>query len=119
MTVEQCYSELGEDYTQLVNRFGNASILHKFLLKFPADQSFNDLTSALNAGDGESAFRAAHTLKGVCLNLGFDALHHASTALTEQLRGYDVTGTDALYQEVKNQYERVIGLIAQVGAEES
>ena len=30
---------------------------------------------------GEEAFRAAHTLKGVCQNLGFDNLYKASLIL--------------------------------------
>ncbi len=31
----------------------------------------------------EDAFRAAHTLKGVCLNLGFSDLYHTSYDITE------------------------------------
>ena len=35
----------------------------------------------------EAAFRAAHTLKGVAQNLGFQKLYLSSAALTEALRG--------------------------------
>ena len=34
----------------------------------------------------ELAFRAAHTLKGVCMNLGFDHLYKLSFEITESLR---------------------------------
>ena len=34
----------------------------------------------------ELAFRAAHTLKGVCMNLGFDHLYNPSFEITESLR---------------------------------
>ena len=34
----------------------------------------------------ELAFRAAHTLKGVCMNLGFDHLYKPSFEITESLR---------------------------------
>ncbi len=37
-------------------------------------------------GDTETAFRAAHTLKGICMNLGFDRLYEASYDITEVLR---------------------------------
>ena len=30
----------------------------------------SQLTQAMDAGDVETAFRAAHTLKGICANLG-------------------------------------------------
>lgn len=40
-----------------------------------------------NSQDWEAAFRAAHTLKGVAQNLGFQKLYLSSTALTEALRG--------------------------------
>ena len=45
------------------------------------------LESAINSQDWEAAFRAAHTLKGVAQNLGFQRLYLSSTALTEALRG--------------------------------
>ena len=49
------------------------------------------------------AFRAAHTIKGICLNLGFDKLYQASSDITEQLRGKDtVEGTEERFLEVKN-----------------
>ena len=34
--------------------------------------------------NAENAFRAAHTLKGICLNLGLDRLCIASACLTEK-----------------------------------
>lgn len=40
----------------------------------------------MNEGDYESAFRAAHTLKGVALNLGLGRLAKSSSELTEALR---------------------------------
>lgn len=37
-------------------------------------------------GKREEAFRAAHTLKGVCATLGFDRLFSEAALLTELLR---------------------------------
>ncbi len=52
-------------------------------MKFLDDNSYANLKEAIAAGNVEEAFRAAHTLKGVCLNLGFDNLYKASSAITE------------------------------------
>lgn len=46
-------------------------MIRKFAVKFPEDKSFAELTKALEQGDVETAFRAAHTIKGLCLTLGF------------------------------------------------
>ena len=44
--------------------------VRRFALKFLQDDSFPNLKKALEAQDAPTAFRAAHTLKGVCQNLG-------------------------------------------------
>lgn len=41
------------------------------------------------AGDAKEAFVAAHTLKGVSQNLGFDNLYEPAVVVTEALRGAD------------------------------
>lgn len=41
------------------------------------------------ARDAEGAFMAAHTLKGVSQNLGFDNLYEPAVVVTEALRGAD------------------------------
>ena len=69
------------------------------------------LKEALQENNVESAFRAAHTLKGVCVNLGFDKLFSVSSALTEKLRAKELDGTDEMFEKVKEQYEITIGAI--------
>ena len=63
---------------------------------------------ALEEKDASTAFRAAHTLKGVCQNLGFDALYVPSSALTEALRGGSLDGADELFPPVEKEYQRVV-----------
>lgn len=50
------------------------------------DNSYDTFVQALEEGDAEEAFRAIHTLKGVCLNLSFDALYGISSEIIEDLR---------------------------------
>ena len=46
-------------------------------------------------------------MKGICLNLGFDKLYEVSAVLTEQLRGREIAGSEAMYQKVAEQYDRL------------
>ena len=86
MTIQECYQALGGDYQQVLRRLPSESLVARFLGKFPADGSFAQLSEAMDAGDRELAFRAAHTLKGVCANLNLDRLFASASALTEVLR---------------------------------
>ena len=99
MTVKECYEQMGSDYEGVLGRLGSEAIVKRFALKFLQDPSFAQLKESLAKNDGEEAFRAAHTLKGVCLNLGFDELFEVSAELTEKLR-------ERKPQEVKNYFRR-------------
>ena len=86
MTIEECYKQLGGDFAKVKTRLPSVSLITKFITKFLDDSSFSELCRALEEGQREEDFRAAHTLKGVCANLGFDQLRNLSSALTELLR---------------------------------
>lgn len=66
------------------------------------------LKESLAKNDGEEAFRAAHTLKGVCLNLGFDELFEVSAELTEKLRERKTAGSEELFQKVSQKYQKTV-----------
>ena len=87
------------------------ALVEKFAIKFLSDSSFQDLEDGLKEKDAEKAFRAAHTLKGICLNLGFDAFYEVSAALTEKLRGRELTGYEADFAAVKECYEKTVAAI--------
>ena len=108
MTIKECYEKVGSDYDGVLKRLGSEALVKRFAVKFLNDPSFQELTDGLAAQDGEKAFRAAHTLKGVCLNLGFDALYVPSSALTEALRGGNLDGADELFPPVEKEYQRVV-----------
>lgn len=117
MTIKECYEQIGSDYESILKRFGSEAMIQRFALKFLKDGSFTDLKKALAEGDGETAFRAAHTLKGVCLNLGFDRLYEVSAELTEKLRGHEVAGSEALFAKVEEQYDTLTGVLRKYEAE--
>lgn len=112
MTVKECYEKAGSDYDGVLNRLGSEALIKRFAIKFLNDPSFQDLTDGL----AEKAFRAAHTLKGVCLNLGFSELYKASAELTEVLREREIPDNADLYQKVKEQYEILTAAIQELEA---
>ena len=111
MTVKECYEQMGSNYESVLGRMGSEAMIKRFALKFLNDPSFNDLKEDLIKKDGEEAFRAAHTLKGVCLNLGFDELYEVSAELTEKLRGRETVGSEELFQNVSQKYQKTVAAI--------
>ena len=81
MTIKECYEKVGSDYDGVLKRLGSEALVKRFAVKFLNDPSFQELTDGLAAQDGEKAFRAAHTLKGLCLNLGFTELYRSVQSL--------------------------------------
>lgn len=106
-TLEQAYHELGADYEGVTNRLMGDALVARFVDKFFEDENFAKLGEALAAQDVKAAFVAAHTLKGVCQNLGFDNLYAPSSELTEVLRAGSLEGTDELYAKVAAEYQKM------------
>ena len=108
MTIQECYQKLGGDYAQVEKRLPGIHLIQRFIAKFLDDGSYPELCRAMEQGQTEEAFRAAHTLKGVSANLGFDRLTASSGELTELLRGRtDGIPTEAvpLLDMVRQDYE--------------
>ena len=78
MTIRECYEKMGSDYDTVLERIPSEAIITKFAKKFIDDASYSNLENAMTQNNAEEAFRAVHTLKGICLNLGFDTLYKAS-----------------------------------------
>lgn len=104
MTDREFYDSIGSDYGGTVKRIGSEDAVRRFILMFGSDQSFDLLQKALSDGDVSTAFRHAHTMKGVAINLGFTRLYKASSELTEILRTGSLSGADSSFQKVKTEY---------------
>ena len=108
MTLRECYDSIGSNFEKAITRMCNKeSMLAKFAKKFPSDPAYTGLVEAFESGDMPTAFRMAHTLKGVCLNLGLDKLQASASELTEALRNTEAPAANAaeLYEQVKKDYE--------------
>lgn len=111
MDIKECYSMLGGDYESALNRLYKEELVYKFALKFLNDGSYDLLCKSLEAGDYKEAFRAAHTLKGVCQNLSFTGLYESSSNLTEALRPGGHPEISELVCQVKADYSRTVSAI--------
>lgn len=110
MTVKEFYTAIGGDYEGTKARLSTDARIKKSALKFENDTNYNDLLRALAAGNVKDAFRAAHTLKGICLNLGFDSLYRSASAITEILRAGSLD-TAAWMDELRTKYLVIIGAL--------
>lgn len=112
MNLKECYEAMESDYDDVMRRLGSESLIRRFALKFLDDTSFQGLQEGMENQDAELAFRSAHTLKGVCLNLGFTKLFEVSSALTEALRDREFKENCAeLFSAVEREYNRTVEAI--------
>lgn len=117
MDIRECYAEMNADFEEVARRFGSEAMVKKFAVKFLKDSSYANLCSGLAENNGEEAFRAAHTLKGTCANLGFSALYTAAAELTEKLRGRSTEGSEELFEKVREQYDITIAALTKFESE--
>lgn len=116
MTIEECYKKMGANYQDVIKRLPSVSMIEKFALKFREDTSFQELETALNEKQVDLAFRAAHTLKGVCMNLDFDHLYKPSFEITESLRASNLDLALQQFDAVKEQYSKTIAALNEFAA---
>ena len=117
MTLQQCYEAMGASYEDVLGRLRSERLIQKFVLKFLDDGSYDLLLSSMASGSLEDAFRASHTIKGVCQNLGFTKLGQSSHDLTEALRSGDGVQAAELLDQVKADYAQTADAIRTFKAE--
>ena len=89
-------------------RLPSIKLIEKFIGVFLEDRSFDTLRTEIESGNREQAFRAAHTLKGICANLSFTKLLTSVSQLTEELRSEASSVSDTaieLFKDVERNYK--------------
>ena len=116
MTVQECYEAFQGNYQEVISRLRTDERVAKFLQRVLADGSYQLLCDSLATNNVDEAFRAAHTIKGVCLNLAITRLGQSSSSLCEYLREKRVIDDQVLtmMQQVSQDYELTIGCISQL-----
>lgn len=116
MTLKEFYQEINADYDEVMGRLGNEMLIARFVHKFLEDKSYQMLCDAVEENDYEEAFRGAHTLKGVCQNLGFSNLFQPASELTERMRGGKRPENWDLMDRITEEYKKTIAAIQKLEA---
>ena len=111
MTLQECYAAMSGNYDDAIGRLRSERLVQKFVLKFLDDGSYDLLCRSLEEKNYEEAFRAAHTIKGVCQNLSIDKLQASSSRLCEALRNGYTPEADALAEETAEDYRQTVAAI--------
>lgn len=112
MDLKEFYKEVGGEYENVMLRLSNPDMVKRFVRKFPDDPSYADLKLAWEENDVETAFRAAHTMKGIAANLGLDSLAETASNLTEQLRNATELPQECYVKAVDIAYQMTVEKIA-------
>ena len=108
MTIQECYRQLDGNFGRAKKLLTSEPLVKRFIVMFLEDDSFRTLCTAMEQGCCEEAFRAAHTLKGICGNLSLDRLYDSASQLAELLRpgnGDIPLRAYALFEAVKVDYQ--------------
>ncbi len=115
MTIKECYALIGADYEGVVARLCGEARVQKFIPKFVDDPTYADLIKGFDEQNWELAFRAAHTMKGICANFGFTKLQTSSSDLCEMLRpGVYNEAAPAQLEIVKADYAATIDALSKI-----
>jgi histidine phosphotransfer protein HptB len=113
--LEQFYDAVGANADEVIGRLGgDPALVMRFLARFQDDDSFSTLCTALDGGDAETAFRAAHTIKGVCANLGLQTLFSKASEMTELLRAGKVEDAKGALPALEAEYNNTCALLARL-----
>ncbi len=111
--IKSAYDKIGADYADAKRRLVSDDLVARFAMKFLDDQSFANLEQGMADRDVKTAFMAAHTLKGVCSNLGLTNLYEPSSALTEVLRAGTFDGADELFEQTAAEYKKTVAALSE------
>lgn len=113
MALEEFYSSVSGNLEEVRGHLLNDERVEKFVRMFFDDPVYTQLTSSMESDDLQTAFRAAHTMKGLAIGMGFTKLYDDSSALTEALRPNDAgepsdpAQIQSLYDIVKDDYAQL------------
>lgn len=114
MQLDAFYTAISGDLAQVRNCFATDERIETFIKMFFEEPVYGELCSAVEQGNAEEAFRAAHTMKGLAVGMGFTKLHDASSQLTEALRPNasgvpsDADQIQPLFEHVQQEYAAIV-----------
>ena len=86
MTIQQLYDRIGGNYEHALRIMKKDKLIDKYVRKLKDSNVGDALAQAGETMDAVKLFESAHAMKGVCANLGLDALASAADEITEEFR---------------------------------
>ena len=106
----------GINVDEVMARFVDDEELYiECFVSFLSDELFDALGRALESRDFDLAFAHAHTLKGVCANLGLTPLYHSICVVVESLRNGEYADLEQQYMEVCRERDVLLKLLGTEG----
>lgn len=105
---------VGVEYEEVLKRFmGKEDFYLRMLKKFLNDKNYEGLKQAVDDKNWTDAFTYAHTVKGLCGNLGLGSIMDHVSPLTEELRAepYDEETIQNYMSQVTKAYEKTVEVI--------
>lgn len=104
MTVDDL-KRFGANTEEGIHRcMGNESFYLRLVKMMPKDQNFGILYDSIEKGNLDSAFEAAHALKGALGNLSITSLYDPVLNITELLRARTAMDYAPLVAEIKSKH---------------
>ena len=100
ITIEELKAQGADVETGLSRCVGNEALYLKLVGMGLGDTKFEELESAVKAGNLDKAFELCHALKGVIGNLALTPLYEALSDLTEKLRAREEADYQAMYSNI-------------------
>ena len=123
VTVEELYESMGASYKSAKRVLQTDGLIAKFIQKYPTDSSFDRMRSSWTERDAQGTVDGAHSMKGVCANLGLDDLSARASVLAEEFRPgnartMDDAQVDAYIEELAQKQTMTLEAIGAFAAEQ-
>ena len=105
------YEAIDSDFDVVLGRLKKEAMISRLVKKYAEDKNVEMLCQSMENGNYEDAFTAAHTIKGLAMNLGFGPLSDSSSEMTERLRAGKYENLEELLERVKTDHQNVIDQI--------
>lgn len=111
MTIRACYERLQGDYDDIYSRLEDEEAILYFMQIFLTDESYGLMLDAIKENDVSTAYREAHTFKGVCSNLAFEKLKELMLEVLERLYSNKIEQVRLILPDLDEEYRRTVTCI--------
>lgn len=115
MNVEEFYIIIGGDFDGVSSRLMTVDRIRKYLIMFTKTDDYEQMIRAFEEKRYEDAFRYAHNLKGIALNLGLTELSISASELGETVRhGEPTVDVEPLIDRVTEDYMSILSGVSYI-----